>query len=202
MARKKNMAQRKYEWATSKALRDYNEAVESGVDSRAAATAYTKALKAAQVEYFGAYMKVASRDYGKANFYGGAGAAAVGGASTLAGTAASSTTGVGSPRTTVGGSVTTGVTPTTIRETMTTPKVVEQQQSTGKAVQAAGQQELKKVQEFTKSEIKAQETLAPIRERRRRRAEQEASLLRRQTGRRALLSSPAGGAGFFTGYFK
>ena len=60
----------------------------------------------------------------------------------------------------------------------------------------------KVAQERIESEIKTQQTLAPIRERRRRRAEQEASLLRRQTGRRALLSSPAGGAGFFTGYFK
>lgn len=56
--------------------------------------------------------------------------------------------------------------------------------------------------ESIKKEIEIQKTLAPIRQRRRKQAQAQASLLRRGTGRGALLSSPAGGAGFFGGYFK
>jgi len=56
--------------------------------------------------------------------------------------------------------------------------------------------------ERIKSEIRTQEQLAPIRQRRQSMLEQQVKAMRRQTGRRALLSSPTGGAGFFGGYFK
>lgn len=53
-----------------------------------------------------------------------------------------------------------------------------------------------------KSEVKIQPALQQVRRRREVATEQQASMLRRQTGRRALLSSPTGGSGFFGGYFK
>ena len=58
------------------------------------------------------------------------------------------------------------------------------------------------LQKQVTTETDVQPILQEVRRLRESAAKQEASLLRRQTGRRALLSSTAGGAGFFGGYFK
>ena len=58
------------------------------------------------------------------------------------------------------------------------------------------------LQKQVKTETAMQPELQQLRRSRERAAKQQASLLRRTTGRRALLSSPTGGAGFFGGYFK
>lgn len=58
------------------------------------------------------------------------------------------------------------------------------------------------VKDILKSETVIQPELQQIRRRREKAVKQQVSLLRRGTGRRALLTSPTGGAGFFGGYFK
>lgn len=71
-----------------------------------------------------------------------------------------------------------------------------------KAQQAAAKEAQTTAQKKVETEIKTQQSLAPIRQRRKQQAQQQAKSLRRTTGRQALLASPRGGAGFFGGYFK
>tara|TARA_R110000796_G_C14213072_1_gene393535 strand:+ start:41 stop:451 length:411 start_codon:yes stop_codon:yes gene_type:complete len=52
-----------------------------------------------------------------------------------------------------------------------------------------------------KTEIAKQPELQAIKQRRKSLVELEAKTLTKKTGRRALLTSPAGGSGFFGGYF-
>lgn len=52
-----------------------------------------------------------------------------------------------------------------------------------------------------KTEIAKQPELQAIKQRRKSLVELEAKTLSKKTGRRALLTSPAGGSGFFGGYF-
>lgn len=205
--RSRSMAGRAYQFKYDMALRDYNKAIESGVDQRAALKTFAASVDAARREYQGAAAKVFSRDTGESTFYGAAGAAGVGGASTLAGTAgntaASSNTSkvnyqmAGTP--TGGGA---DVSLISLREEYVAPKITKQQEAPAEKIKAAAVEKQKEIRDFARSEIELQKTLEPIRQRRRRAAEQQASLLRRTTGRRALLASPAGGAGFFGGYFK
>ena len=101
----------------------------------------------------------------------------------------------------------TGATPTSTGSSLITPEIVKSVSAPkvtpkAKVAVAASETAADTAVEKIQKEIETQQALAPIRQRRRTQAQAQASLLRRGTGRGALLSSPAGGAGFFSGYFK
>lgn len=85
-----------------------------------------------------------------------------------------------------------------IVKSVSAPKITPKAKVAVAASETAADTAVEKIEK----EIETQQALAPIRQRRRKQAQAQASLLRRGTGRGALLSSPAGGAGFFGGYFK
>lgn len=69
-------------------------------------------------------------------------------------------------------------------------------------LEAAVSEQTQPIKGMLESEAALQPSIQEMRRKRDASLPQQVSLLRRTTGRRALLSSPAGGAGFFSGYFK
>lgn len=154
--------------------------------SRAAATAVNAAIVKKQIDQQTRMKAVAKAS--KSNFGAAAMTAGMTGAGTLAGSS------------TVGGAASAGTSliKPDIQKAVTTPKISVADQAMKQAAEERSETAKAKIE----SEVKVQQQLAPIRQRRRRAVERQASLLNRRTGRRALMSSPAGGAGFFGGYFK
>ena len=168
----------------------------SGADERTIAARMSNLVKAYSYSQYQRYRSALSGRGGGSSFYGGAMSAGMGGAGSLASSASGSTaikSGPGMGTAVGGSSMITGIAPS--------GQSAAQKESI-EAGQQAAREATTTAQKAISSEIATQKELAPIRQRRQSMLEQQVKAMRRQTGRRALLSSPTGGAGFFGGYFK
>lgn len=169
----------KYQYASLR----YKQQITAGVDPRTAAVNYQKLVRSLLLSDQARRASLSAGSSGGSLFGSSAMAAGMGGAGKLYSSSGYGYTDAG-------------------QDPIITPTAKTSTQIAAKDMQTQASEATKTAQKAISTEIKLQDTLAPIRARRRRAAEQEASLLRRQTGRRALLASPTGGAGFFGGYFK
>lgn len=155
----------------------------AGTDERTIAARVGNLARSLQYSYY-QRMRSALSGRSGSSFYGGAMSAGMGGAGRLV-----SSSGYGPEN----ASMITGIAPS--------GQSAAQRESI-EAGQQAAKEATTTAKKAISSEIAVQKELAPIRQRRQSMLEQQVKAMRRQTGRRALLSSPTGGAGFFGGYFK